>query len=325
MSRAHSLFLGIMTGVLLCGAHGFWAGLSWLAPVPLLYGLVHFDLRSAFYAGLLCGFFESLILFGLSHAGPLVFGAVALLYALSRALFCVMFVSLREGDYLRLLAPALWVLFEWGQAQIPFTLPNLLGDTFDGGDLFGVIRLGGTYLLSGLVVWAGAIGVRFIREGGWHNLANQSLFYTWLCVLCVCQLVGTAFTPRVQSKLPVTLIQGGIPTWIYERGQAQILGILYRRLFTRSSQRSPPPHRLPFGLKLPSTKHFKRAMLLLKGSKSWPWSAALYWLGLAEQTMVVRFIILRFYSTPVPMKWLIKNVWPWVQRVISRWETNPRC
>ncbi len=220
MSRAHSIFLGILTGSLLCAAHGFWAGLSWLAPIPLLYALVHCDLKSAFYTGLVCGLFESLILFGLSHAGPLVFVTIALLYALSRALFSMAFVTLRSGDYLRLLAPTLWVFFEWGQAQIPLTLPNLLGDTFDGGDLFGIVRLGGTYLLGGLVVWAGAIAVRFIREGGWQDLANQSLFYTWLCTLCICQLAGTAFTPQVASKLSVSLIQGGIPTWLYERGQA---------------------------------------------------------------------------------------------------------
>jgi apolipoprotein N-acyltransferase len=220
MSRTHSIFLGILTGSLLCAAHGFWAGLSWLAPIALLYALVHSDLKTAFYTGLVCGFFESLILFGLSHAGPTAFVTIALIYALSRALFSLAFVALRTGDYLRLLAPTLWVLFEWAQAQMPMTLPNLLGDTFDGGDLFGVVRLGGTYLLSGLVVWAGAIAVRFMGEGGWKNLANQSLFYTWLCTLCLCQLIGTAFTPRVASTASVSLVQGGIPTWLYERGQA---------------------------------------------------------------------------------------------------------
>ena len=241
MSRAHSIFLGILTGSLLCAAHGFWAGLSWLAPIPLLYALVHCDLRSAFYTGLVCGLVESLILFGLSHAGPMTFITIALIYALSRALFSLAFVILRDGDYLRLLAPALWVLFEWAQAKTPLTLPNLIGDTFDGGDLFGVVRLGGTYLLGALVVWAGAIAVRFIREGGWQNLGNQSLFYTWLCTLCFCQLVGTAFTPKVASTFSVSMVQGGIPTWLYERGQAdETWKPISEAIYTKLSEQAAP-------------------------------------------------------------------------------------
>jgi len=219
MSKSNCIFLGILSGVLLCAAHGFFAVISWVAPIPLLYALVHCDLKTAFYTGLVCGFFESLILFGLSHAGIEVYITIALLYALSRACFALGFVALRGGDYLRLLAPALWVFLEWGQAQMPLTLPNLLGDTLHGGDLFGIVRLGGTYLLGGLVVWAAAIVVRFIKEGGWANAGNQSLFYVWLCTLCVCQLVGTAFSPREKAILDVSLVQGGIPTWLYMRGQ----------------------------------------------------------------------------------------------------------
>lgn len=219
MSPARSIALGICTGLLLCAAHGFFAGFSWIAPIPLLFALMQCNAKTAFYTGLVCGIFESLILFGLSHGGIEIYVTIALIYGLSRALFALSFVALREGDYLRLLAPVLWVLLEWTQAQLPLTLPNLIGDTLHGAGLFGVVRLGGTYLLGALVVWASAIAVRLIRHGGWGNLVNQALCYLWLCTLCICQLVGTAFTPQEKSTLEVALVQGGIPTWLYTRGQ----------------------------------------------------------------------------------------------------------
>jgi apolipoprotein N-acyltransferase len=219
MSLSRSIALGVSTGLLLCAAHGFFAGLSWLAPIPLLFALMHCNAKTAFYTGLVCGIFESLILFGLSHAGTEVYVSIALMYGLSRALFALSFVALRQGDYLRLLAPALWVFFEWTQAQLPLTLPNLIGDTLHGAGLFGVVRLGGTYLLGALVVWAAAIAVRFIQCGGWADSVNQALFYLWLCSFCVCQLVGTAFTPREKSTIEVALVQGGVPTWLYARGE----------------------------------------------------------------------------------------------------------
>lgn len=219
MSLTRSIALGMCTGLLLCASHGFFAALSWLAPIPLLWVLMQSDAKTAFYTGLACGIFESLILFGLSHAGIEVYVTIALMYGLSRALFALSFVALRRGDYLRLLAPVLWVQFEWAQAQLPLTLPNLIGDTLHGAELFGVVRLGGTYLLGALVVWAAAIAVRFLQQGGWSNMINQALFYLWLCTLCVCQLVGTAFTPQAKSTLEVALVQGGIPTWLYARGE----------------------------------------------------------------------------------------------------------
>lgn len=236
MSRKSSFLLAVLTGALLCAAHGYFAGLAWLAPVPLLVGLRRTNFKSAAVMGFMCGVLEAAILFGLSHAGMVTFLGVALMYGLSRLLFCCSFVAIRDGDFMGLLAPSLWVLLEWVQCQIPHTLPNLLGDTLHGGSLFGILRLGGTYLLSFLVVWAAALIAGCVHQGGWRTDINRALVYTWLCVFCVCQLVGTAFTPQERGRIRVSLVQGGIPVWLYERGQhVAAWKTMSERIYTRLS------------------------------------------------------------------------------------------
>ena len=53
--------------------------------------------------------------------------------------------------------------------------------------------------------------------------------------------MGAAFTPQVVSSFSVSLVQGGIPTWLYERGQAdETWQPISEIIYTKLTDRAPP-------------------------------------------------------------------------------------
>ena len=225
------LLLALSTGILLCGAHGLWAPLAWIAPVPLLVGLANASWRESLWMGLLCGGCEAMILFGVTHAGWAVFATLVCAYALGRALFTLGVRCFGGHDRWCLGAASLWVLLEMGHAALPMSLPNLLGDTQHTGLALPLASLGGTWLIGFVLVWIAGLLSRV-----W--LAKEQSQKALLGAVAICSVllvIANAQTPTPGGSLRVGLVQGGIPTWLYLRSHDDkawwdVPGEVYERL-----------------------------------------------------------------------------------------------
>ena len=225
------LLLALSTGALLSIAHGWWGTLAWVAPVPLLVGLRGSTGREALWMGILCGLTEAMILFGLAKAGWAVFATLACAYALERALFTLGTRWLAADDGAGLGCASLWVLLEAGHAALPMSLPNLLGDTQHDGVFLPVARLGGTWLLAFLMVWTSALLARAAGR------SLKELRYLVAPGLVMALLMGVAAyqSPIAGNALRVGLVQGGIPSWLYQRSHNEpqwrdVPAEIYKRL-----------------------------------------------------------------------------------------------
>lgn len=221
-STATRLLLGASSGLLLCLAHGYAPVLAPVAPVPLIAALHRGSQRQAFYVGLLCGLIEAFVLAGVMHAGLALFVAVCLEYALFRALFSLGVTT----SHTLWTAPAWWVLCEWLHSHVPYCLPNLLGDTQHGGPLLPLARIGGTYLVACVLLWM-AVGLWAAvtatladpserprqKRAAMVALLGCGLFYGGVMVW------SQATTPATSDSLRINVIQGGLPTWLYQQAE----------------------------------------------------------------------------------------------------------
>ena len=215
-SFSQRLLLALSTGVLLSIAHGWWGTLAWLAPVPLLAGLRAASAREALWMGIVCGLSEAMILFGLAKAGLAVFVTLACAYALERAVFTLAVRWFGKHDDWALATASLWILLEAGHAALPMSLPNLIGDTQHDGFILPLARLGGTWLISFVMVWTAAL---MARAWGHRPAAFQRVAVPVLCSLMLLGL-ASVYTPARGKELKVGLVQGGIPSWLYQRSHA---------------------------------------------------------------------------------------------------------
>ncbi|MEC9464833.1 MAG: nitrilase-related carbon-nitrogen hydrolase [Myxococcota bacterium] len=212
------LLLASSPGALLCIAQGWWGWLAWLAPVPLLVGLRRGATgREALWMGIVCGLIEAMILLGLVKAGAAVFATLACAYALGRALFTMGVWWLGTRDIVGLGCASLWILLEAGHAALPMSLPNLLGDTQHEGVIVLLARLGGTWLVGWVMVWSASL----IADAIGRPLVAWSYLLAPAAVVALLLGVATQQSPTEKPSLRVGLVQGGIPSWLYQRSHAE--------------------------------------------------------------------------------------------------------
>jgi len=226
MKTVDVLLCALVSGSLLCWVHGYYPYLGVIAALPLLLGLKQASPRQAFYGGLLCGVLESAILLGTLHYHWTVYTGLALSYGLERSLFSVGIVVLgrRQSPMVHaFLAPALWVALEFLHCALPATLPNLLGDTQHVGVFLSLAYLGGSFLISFVLIWASAA----LAELVWGKLELMSTaraaapLVIWLA-LVPSLFVGIRFSMEdVDSPTKtVAIIQGGHPRWVNEAAES---------------------------------------------------------------------------------------------------------
>ena len=223
MKTRDALLGGLTSGALLCWTHGYWSILGFVAVLPLLWALKRASSRQAFYTGLLCGIFESVVLVGTLHYSFTVFIGLALSYGLQRTLFCLVVVAGRkiESTVLRtLFAPAVWVLLELGHSRVPATLPNLLGDTQHDSILLPLAYVGGTYLISFVLVWASSCIAELIevQRSSLRGILVGLPLGCWLLVVPTGVLGAQLLMQRGGDELikSAVIVQGGYPRWLNE-------------------------------------------------------------------------------------------------------------
>ena len=232
------------SSLLLCWTHAYLPALAPLAPVPLLQALALSGRRRGFYLGLGCGMGEAAVLAGMCHVGWQIWLFLVLFYGLGRALFACFWQRLgaASGGWGAATGGALWLAVERLQAAVPLSLPTLLGDTQHTGPWLPLARLGGTYWVSGALVWtAGVIRLWFAaaaepgkRAAGWGGEGSAGV-WPWRATgalalaLAVARLaawadaaigaagVGAAGGPTAT----VRLVQGGLPSWLYDRARSE--------------------------------------------------------------------------------------------------------
>ena len=225
MNKKFSLALvfTLSSALLLCLTHGYFPILIYIACLPFLLAILIVNTRQAFYYGLLCGAGESFILAGILHTSTLLFLALCLLYALFRAFYALglSYVKFLKPFAFAMTSGAYWALLEYFHAHLPWTLPNLLGDTQHTGLLLPLARLSGTYGISFIVVsfqaWLAAVL--------YHNAQNRSFWWRselrFFAFWPACALVGLWYASHVKlaskTQLTVASIQGGLPTWAYDQ------------------------------------------------------------------------------------------------------------
>lgn len=225
MRRA--LTAGMLSGLMLALTH---AATPWLGPfaaAPLLWAVRRSSAREAFWAGLLAGVGEAAVLAGVMHSGWRLVLGVVLFIGCTRALFALSLWLLHggRGVWGPPCAGAAWAVWEVVAAHVPFTLPALLGDTQHTGPWLQVARIGGTYLVSALLVWAAAVmaaGYDYAKQGttpgtSWRLWGAQALAF----VLLVAGLQGGAHAvlPERGPTVKTAVIQGGLPTWYYQKAE----------------------------------------------------------------------------------------------------------
>ena len=191
--------------------------------------------REALYVGLVAGAGNALIVIGIAKAGIVLYSALLLSYALFMALFAVSYALLRpvgRWGWRPLGTASLWTLSEWCHAQLPFAAPNILGDSQSTGFFLPLARLGGTYLLTFIIILCASLGVSALEMVQEHSVAGiRSSSRTgerrsarraalWLG-LGLAALQGWAFLekPHEIGSLKVSAVQGGVPTWLYARSE----------------------------------------------------------------------------------------------------------
>ena len=216
--------------------------LAWIALAPLLYVLTgEIEWKRALVCGWLAGvtffFFStnwithSMIQFG-GMAKPLAYGASLLfssVVAFFPSLFAVVMARLVRAFGYRalLLAPFVWVATEWLRGSITGATWNALGISLVGSGLALWARIGGVYLLSGVLVLASALLVCWRRA-----IPQNSRFVTQLLILSVAVLVvsflfSTSSLPGVpisdvfrkinsSAEVSVAAVQPDIPLSIYD-------------------------------------------------------------------------------------------------------------
>ena len=216
------------SGALLCLTHGYAPWLAIPAVVPLLLVLTRSSLRQSFYLGLLCGFVETWILWGVAYVGVGLFASLCLAYGLFRAAFAMTCVALRwnERRLCNALVPAaVWCVLEWLHGHVPYTLPNLLGDTQHEGPLLPLARLGGTHLVSFMIVWLAAACVMVVI--GWHR-GGGIWRATSRLAPGVMSLLALLVWAELEKPVPVAartvvVVQGAITPTEYATSETDIL------------------------------------------------------------------------------------------------------
>jgi apolipoprotein N-acyltransferase len=244
--------LAAWTGLLLDLAHGWWAFLAPVAPVPLLVALRGVGVRPALYLGGLCGVLEAFILAGSLHAymGTLLFAGLCVAYAINRAAFAVPCAWLGGGRGLgaSLVPPSLWVLGEWAHARVDASIPNILGDTQHVGPLLPLARLGGTHLASFVLVWLAAWLAQAWWAAGEDRPGRRQAFLAvgraavaWAAVVGVAWWAAQPVVPAVEGRIKVAAVQGGLPTWVYvaAEGEPAWEGVP-ERVYAEMTRRAPP-------------------------------------------------------------------------------------
>ena len=216
-------FTAMLSGLLLSLTHGYCPPLAVLAPVPLLWALPRARGATVWYMGLACGVCEAFVLAGVAHAGVALAALLCLMYGLFRALFCGAVHALR-GARRALRAPsaaALWALCELAHSALPYTLPNLLGDTQHVGPFLPLARLGGTYLISFQIVWLAALlaqGLAGAWQAPWQRDYGRSIAVAAGATLLLGGLARYC-EPVQTGSWSVAVVQGGLPTWAYRHAE----------------------------------------------------------------------------------------------------------
>jgi len=227
-----SLLLSALSGVLLFLSFpkfGHWA-IAWVCLVPLLYSLRERDMTGAFLLGLVAGlvynvgllYWVSGVVVQYGHL-PLYLGIfVMLLLTLYLSLYVSLFAAgvtyfCRRQMPLAVTAPLLWVLLEYGKANLLTGFPwgNLAYSQYLNLPMIQVCDLTGTYGISFLLVLISAVLCDLITRK-----ENQVVILTELVVgslllsaaysYGVYRLADTAARIRNTPAKPVSVVQGNI-------------------------------------------------------------------------------------------------------------------
>lgn len=217
--------------------------LAWVAFAPLLVVLSgEIGWKRALICGWLAGvtffFFStnwithSMIEFGgmpkvLAYGASLLFSSVVAFFP---GLFAVVLAWLARAFGYRalLLAPFVWVATEWLRGIITGATWNELGISLVGSDLALWARLGGVYLLSGVIVLASALLVCWCRMVLHNRKFAIQLLIPGVAILFVAMLFSTSYVPvapladvarRINpgaARVSIVAVQPDIPLSIYE-------------------------------------------------------------------------------------------------------------
>ena len=227
-----SLLLSALSGVLLFLSFpkfGHWA-IAWVCLVPLLYSLRERDMTGAFLLGLVAGlvynvgllYWVSGVVVQYGHL-PLYLGIfVMLLLALYLSLYVSLFAAgvtyfCRRQVPLAVTAPLLWVLLEYGKANLLTGFPwgNLAYSQYLNLPMIQIGDLTGTYGISFLLVLISAVVCDLITRK-----ENQVVILTELVVgslllsaaysYGVYRLADTTARIRNTPAKPVSVVQGNI-------------------------------------------------------------------------------------------------------------------
>lgn len=237
------LQLALWSAVLICITWAWIPYLAWLAPVPFLFALRGASARQALYVGFAVGALQALVLSGILFAGVALYAALVITYGLASACFAVVFATLagpRRGVPMTLLAASAWVLVEWMHASLPFTASNILGDSQHTGPFLPLARIGGTFLVSFVLVWIAASMVALFEAS--IALQRRALpLVTCAGVTGALLLWAHAERPAAGPPLSTAIIQGGLPTWLYARAEsAGPWRNVPQQVYTGLTRRAPP-------------------------------------------------------------------------------------
>lgn len=192
--------------------------------------LFYFWLRSSPRQALILGYFFGVGFFGVGISwvavsfyrfgsmGLALSGAATLLFVLFLALFPALlgwvsrryFSALNERVYLLLLAPALWVFFEWVRGWIFTGFPWLnLGYSQTDSPLVGIAPVLGVYGVSWVVALSAGLLVCLLTEKKRQKIiALTTLLLIWVVAGGLAQL---SWSTDKGKLLTASLIQGNVP------------------------------------------------------------------------------------------------------------------
>ncbi len=278
-----SLFLSVLSGLLLFLSFpkfGHWA-LAWICLVPLLYTLRGRDMAGAFLLGLTSGlifnvgllYWVSGVVVQYGHL-PLYLGIfVMLLLAFYLSLYVSLFAAGvtyfdRRQVPLVITAPVLWILLEYGKANLLTGFPwgNLAHAQYLNLPMIQIADVTGTYGISFLLVLVNAVLCDLItrKESQFiilTELVVGSLLLSAAYSYGVYRLADTAAHIRNTPAKPVSIVQGNIDQSIKwdPRFQAETIRI-YADLSGKAALSSPdlivwPETATPFFFQQTEEKH----------------------------------------------------------------------
>lgn len=226
-SKVLSFLLTVFSAILFVKSISYF-GLAWIAFIPVFFALKSVSLKYAVFLGFVFGVFFSIFTFyGMISYAFHVYLLVIFYFSLFTSIFSLCFSHIEKNldfYWLKIFAiPAIWTFLEFVKSLGYWSFPTNLGLTQSKFiPLIQISSVTGIYGVSFLIILVNSALFSFIHDKHLRKILvsyNPLILLIFVVTLVVIIIYrGSRMEPKVSNGLPisVSVIQGSIPTWLYE-------------------------------------------------------------------------------------------------------------